>query len=84
MLRDVQQGQDVAENSEDAFRVDFTYELDFAAFNSVDFGLRRNVSTSLRDEINSNVGLRSYADSPRGNLFADILVRGPDNFNEAD
>jgi iron complex outermembrane recepter protein len=84
MLRDVEQGQDVAENSEDAFRVDFTYELDFAAFNSVDFGLRRNVSTSLRDEINSNVGLRSYADSPRGNLFADILVRGPDNFNEAD
>ena len=84
MLRDVQQGQNVAENSEDAFRIDFTYDLDMSAITTVDFGLRRNVSTSLRDEVRSSVGLRRYNDSPRGNLFADILIAGPDNFNAAD
>ncbi len=84
MLRDVQQSQSIAENSEDAFRVDFTYDLDYAAVTSVDFGLRRNVSSSLNDDVTSSVGLRRFADSPRGNLFADILIPGPNNFNEAD
>ena len=84
VLRDVQQGQNIAENSEKAFRTDFSYELDFNAITSVDFGFRHNETTSLRDEIKSSVGLRKIDDSPTGDLFADILIAGPSNFNAAD
>jgi TonB-dependent receptor len=83
VLRDVNIGRNVAENSEDAFRVDFTYYLE-NAITSVDVGYRYAKTNSLRDQISSSVGLRSLSDSPRGNLFADLLVAGPNNFNEAD
>lgn len=83
VLRDVNIGQDRAENSEDAFRTDFTYYLD-TFVTSVDFGYRFSKTTSLRDEITSSVGLRDMADSPTGDLFADVLVAGPTNFNDAD
>ena len=84
VLRDVQQGQSVAENSEKAFRADFTYDLDWNAVTSVDFGFRHNQTTSLRDQVTSSVGLRTIDESPTGDLFADILVAGPNNFNAAD
>ena len=84
VLRDVNIGQDIAENSEDAFRLDFKYDLDMGIFSTLDFGYRYSKSTSLRDQIRTNVGLRSMDDSPRGNLFADLLVAGPNNFNDAD
>lgn len=84
VLRDVQQGQNVAENSEKAFRADFTYDLDWNAVTSIDFGFRHNETNSLRDEVKSSVGLRKIDDSPTGDLFADILVAGPNNFNTAD
>ena len=84
VLRDVNQTQDRAENEENAFRVDFTYDLDWSAITSLDFGYRYNETTSLRDQVRANVGLREFADSPTGDLFADILVAGPDNFNDAD
>lgn len=84
VLRDVQQGQNRAENSEDAFRADFTWDLDVASITSVDFGYRRNETSSLRDEVTSNTGLRSLDESPRGNLFASVLTAGPNNFNDAD
>ena len=84
VLRDVQQGQNVAENSEKAFRADFTYDLDWNAVTSVDFGFRHNQTTSLRDQVTSSVGLRKIDESPTGDLFADILVAGPNNFNAAD
>jgi len=84
VLRDVQQGQNVAENSEKAFRADFTYDLDWNAVTSIDFGFRYNKTNSLRDQITSSVGLRKIDDSPTGDLFADILVAGPNNFNAAD
>ena len=84
VLRDVQQGQSVAENSEKAFRADFTYDLDWNAVTSVDFGFRHNQTTSLRDQVTSSVGLRKIDESPTGDLFADILVAGPNNFNAAD
>lgn len=84
VLRDVNQTQDRAENEENAFRLDFTYDLDWSAITSVDFGYRYNETSSLRDEVRANVGLREFADSPTGNLFASILVAGPDNFNDAD
>ena len=83
VLRDVNIGQNKAENSEDAFRVDFTYDFD-TIVTSVDFGYRFSKTSSMRDQISSSVGLRSMTDSPRGDLFSDILVAGPTNFNAAD
>ena len=84
VLRDVNIGQDIAENTEDAFRMDFSYLVDMGPISTVDFGYRYNKSTSLRDQVRSNVGLRSMDDSPRGNLFAELLTAGPNNFNAAD
>lgn len=84
MLRDVQIAFDETKNTEDAFRADFTYDLDWAALTSVDFGYRYNETTSQRDQIRNNVGLRDFVDSPRGNLFSSILTAGPDNFDDAD
>ncbi|XOV81413.1 MAG: TonB-dependent receptor [Aestuariibacter sp.] len=84
VLRDVNIGRDIAENAEDAFRVDVTYDLYTSIFTTLDFGYRYNETSSLRDQIRTNVGLRSMDDSPRGNLFADVLTPGPNNFNSAD
>ena len=84
VLRDVNIGQNSVENGEDAFRTDFTYYLDTNYFRSVDFGYRYSKATSVNNEVSENLGLRSMADSPSGDLFADILTAGPDNFNDAD
>lgn len=83
VLRDVNIGRDTTENFEDAFRVDFTYYVD-TMITSVDLGYRYNKSGSKREEIGNNVNLRSMEDSPRGSLFSELLVAGPDNFNDAD
>lgn len=83
VLRDVNIGRDTTENFEDAFRVDFTYFVD-TMITSVDFGYRFNRSGSKREDVGTSVGLRTMEDSPRGSLFSELLVAGPDNFNEAD
>ena len=83
VLRDVNIGRDTTENFEDAFRVDFTYFVD-TMITSVDFGYRYNKSGSKREDIGTSVPLRTMDDSPRGSLFSDLLVAGPDNFNDAD
>ena len=85
-LRDVNQSQDKAENSEDAFRADFTVDMtDSSEFvTAFDVGYRYNETTSYRDQIRSNIGLRNMDDAPPGDLFASILTAGPNNFNEAD
>ena len=83
VLRDVNIGRDTTENFEDAFRVDFTYYVD-TMITSVDFGYRFNRSGSKREDVGTSVGLRTMEDSPRGSLFSELLVAGPDNFNEAD
>ena len=83
VLRDVNIGRDTTENFEDAFRVDFTYFVD-TMITSVDFGYRYNKSGSKREDIGTSVPFRTMDDSPRGSLFSDLLVAGPDNFNEAD
>lgn len=84
VLRDVDTRNDIAENEETAFRVDFSYDLEWSALTSIDFGLRWNETSSLRDQRRSNVGLRGIAESPRGDLFSEILSPGPTNFNAAD
>lgn len=84
VLRDVSIGDNHTENKEDAFRVDVTYYTDTNFITSVDAGVRYSKVSSTKDTITSSVGLREYADSPTGNLFADVLVAGPTNFNDAD
>lgn len=81
-LQQVQLSESKAENSEDAFRADFTYEENENF--SFDFGYRFNKTTSLNDDITSNVSLSLRQDSPTGDLFADLLAPGPNNFNAAD
>lgn len=84
MLRDVNISQDKTENSEDAFRADFNYRFEWSAIKSLDFGYRFSRSQSTNNDVRSNTGLRSYADSPRGDLFSQVLTNGPTNFNSAD
>lgn len=84
MLRDVQIARDLTENTEDSFRTDFSYDLDWSIVTSVDVGYRYNKSTSMTDQVRSNLGLRNLADSPRGSLFAELLTAGPNNFGDAD
>ena len=84
VLRDVSARQDKTENEEVAFRADFTWDVEWSAVTSVDFGFRWNETSSLRDNIRTNVGLRDIGDSPTGDLFAQVLTAGPTNFNDAD
>jgi len=84
VLRDVQVGFDTADNSEDAFRADFSYALELELISSVDFGYRYNKTSSTTDQVRSNVGIRSMADAPSGDMFASLLTAGPNNFGDAD
>ncbi len=74
------------DNSEDAFRIDLSYDtFDSLGFiTSVDVGYRYNEASTRFDQIRSTFGTGAIANSPRGTLFADLLVPGPDNFGEAD
>ena len=85
-LRDVNVTQDTADNEETAFRVDLSIDMtDSSEFlTSVDFGYRWNETSSVRDQIRSNYGLRNMNDAPSGDLFSSVLTAGPNNFNEAD
>ena len=88
VLRDVSIGANETENQEDAFRADFSYDLTDMGFGdfltSVDLGYRYNKTSSVFDQITTSVGLRELADSPTGDLFADLLIPGPSNFGDAD
>jgi len=84
-LRDFNQTQDEAENQEDAFRIDVSYFFDdLPVLTSIDAGYRYNETSSYQNQIRSNYGLRNMVDSPAGDLFADVLAKGPDNFDDAD
>lgn len=80
--------RNTTENSEHAFRADFSYDLVETflpdAITSVDFGYRFNKTQSTFDQVRSSIGLSQMADSPNGSLFADLLVPGPSNFGDAD
>ena len=85
-LRDVNTARDIAENQEDAFRVDFSYDMRDSSefFTSIDVGYRYNETSSYQDQIRSNYGLRDMIDAPPGDLFASVLAAGPNNFNAGD
>ncbi len=84
VLRDVNISQDISESGEDAATLDFSYDLGWSGITTIDFGYRYSKVSNLNNDVRTNRGLRRMSDSPRGNLFAELLVPGPDNFNEAD
>jgi len=79
-------------NSEEAVRFDLDYNLEDSQvgnfITSVKAGYRYNETTSDFTQISENFGTGSIAPSsggaPVGSLFADLLVAGPDNFDDAD
>ena len=77
--------ENTTENEEDAVRFDVSYDfsdndtLDFLT--SIDAGYRYNTSSSEFEDIDDNIGgFSRLEDSPRGTLFSEILIEGPDNF----
>lgn len=85
VLDQVNVDRDTTNNSEDAFRVDLSYDLDWNAISSVDFGFRYNESSSRFEDIGDRIGgFSRIVDSPNGALFSELLVTGPTNFNAAD
>lgn len=85
VLDQVDVGRNTQENSEDAFRADFTYNVDNFGITSVDFGYRYNKSTAEFEDIDDRIGgFSRLEDSPNGLLFEELLVRGPSNYDDAD
>jgi TonB-dependent receptor len=85
VLQQVIVENNTTDNSEDAVRVDFTYDLDWGPLTTVDFGVRYNESSSEFEDIGDNIGgFSQMVDSPNGLLFEELLVRGSTNYNSAD
>ncbi|MFK7956897.1 MAG: TonB-dependent receptor [Lysobacterales bacterium] len=85
VLDQVQFGRNTTENAEDAFRMDFSYDFDWKAITSVDFGYRYNESSSKFNNVNDRIGgFSRMVDSPNGALFEELLVPGPNNYGDAD
>ncbi len=78
-------GRNTTNNEETAFRVDFTYDLDWNAITSVDVGFRYNESSSRFNDVEDRIGgFSQLVDSPNGTLFQELLVPGPNNYGNAD
>ncbi|MDA7760411.1 TonB-dependent receptor, partial [bacterium] len=85
VLDQVDVGRNTTNNEENSFRADFSYALDWNSITSVDFGYRFNESSSRFEDIDDRIGgFSKLEDSPNGTLFADLLVRGPNNYGDAD
>ncbi|WP_199797037.1 TonB-dependent receptor [Erythrobacter longus] len=82
----LQIGRDTTENSEDAFRLDLSYDTsDFVSFiTSVDTGYRYSKTSSAFQDVNFSRSFGRLLDVPTGEFFADLLVPGPDNFDSFD
>jgi TonB-dependent receptor len=78
-------GNNTTENEENAFRVDFTRDLEWNGITSLDFGFRYNDSSSRFNNVEDRIGgFSQMEDSPNGLLFEEILVTGPDNYGDGD
>ncbi|NJO12503.1 MAG: TonB-dependent receptor [Gammaproteobacteria bacterium] len=88
-LQQVTQGANTTDNEEKAARIDFSYDtahlIPFAT--SLDAGYRWNRSSAINNVITNNVTLSNattHWNRPSGDLFSDILIEGPNNFDAAD
>lgn len=88
-LQQVAQANSVRENEEKALRLDGSYDtVDLLpVISSIKAGLRWNETSALNDNVTSTTSFTNTTASyyrPSGDLFADLLIAGPDNFNQAD
>jgi len=85
VLDQVDIGANTQDNSNDAFRVDFSYFVEQFGITSVDVGYRYNEASSTFEDIGDRIGgFSRLEDSPNGLLFEELLVVGPDNYDDAD
>jgi TonB-dependent receptor len=78
-------GRNTTNNEENAFRLDFSYDLEWKAISSVDFGIRFNESSSKFNDVEDRIGgFSQMVDSPNGALFSELLIAGPSNYGDAD
>ena len=93
LLDQFNQSFDETDNSETAFRFDVSYDLEDTGLGgfvtSVDAGYRYNDTSSEFSDIGTIFGTGSInggssGGAPVASLFSEILVRGPDNFGDAD
>lgn len=88
VLDQVQVGRNTTENKEEALRLDFSYDLSdngLGFLSSIDVGYRHNESSSTFNDVDDNIGgFSNLRDSPRADLFSDLLVVGPNNYGDAD
>ena len=78
-------GRNTTNNEEDTFRLDFTYNLEWKGITTLDFGYRYNESSSKFNDVEDRIGgFSRMVDSPNGLLFEELLVPGPDNYDDAD
>ena len=85
VLDQVDIGQNTQDNSENAIRADFSYFVEDFGITSIDVGYRFNKSESRFEDIDDRIGgFSQLEDSPNGLLFEELLVAGPDNFDDAD
>jgi TonB-dependent receptor len=88
-LQQVTQGDNQTDNEEQAARIDFFYDtIDQIPFISgFDAGYRYNKNSAENNVFSNNVTLSNsttHWNRPEGDLFAGILIPGPNNFNAAD
>lgn len=88
-LQQVTQGANRTDNEERAARLDFTYDTsELNPFiTSIDLGYRWNKTSAVNNIFSNNVSLTNTTSAwnrPSGDLFSDILIPGPRNFNAAD
>jgi len=88
-LQQVAQGANTTDNQERAGRLDVHYDTsDLNPFvTSIDIGYRWNRTSAENVEFSRNVSLTHTTNAwnrPSGDLFSDILIPGPSNFNAAD
>lgn len=90
LLDQVQVGANTTDNADDSVRLDLVYDFVDNGFlgdvlTSFDVGYRYNRTSSVFEDIDDNLGgFSQLADSPRGDLFSEILIPGPTNFGDAD
>ncbi|WP_049722939.1 TonB-dependent receptor [Gilvimarinus polysaccharolyticus] len=83
VLRALDVSRDTQENSDDQFRVDFSYTLEEFGITSIDAGLRFNSTSAESVTINDKLGnFSKLGDSPRASLFSDVVVPGPSNYGD--
>jgi len=88
-LRQVRQGASTGKNEEKALRFDLSYDLtdDIPFISSFDAGYRYNENTSENNNATSANNLTASTGAfnrPNGNLFSNIIIPGPDNFDDGD